>query len=142
LLTFINIGLLLELQEALQQKSSMLDASNAHIAHLEHRLMVKDSIMLRDKVEMENVKEQFNKELSEMKEENRNLKEMYCNYKENIKEEESKKNFLEQFPEFSFDAVMVDSKISIGDQMDEYKLGMAMSNVGDSCVPASTTTPK
>lgn len=120
----------------------MLDASNAHIAHLEHVLMEKNSIMLRDKFEMENVKEQFNKELSEMKEENRNLKEMYCNYEENKKEEESKKNFLEQFPEFSFDTVMVDSKISIGDQMDEYKLGMAMSNIGDSCVPASTTTPK
>lgn len=132
--------MLTELQEALEKKSSMLDASNAHIAHLEQRLMAKESSMVRDKIEMENVKKQFEKEISELKEKYSNLKK--TENEENIKEEESKKKFLERFPQLSPDTFIVDSKISIGDQIAEFKLGMNLPSIGESSVPASTTTPK
>lgn len=115
--------MLLELQDALNQKSAMLDAANARIAYLEHTLMTKESSIQKDKRDMELINEKFNKELSEIKEECRILNEEYCQYKEQKEEEESKCTLLEELPMFSSDAIMVESSISVNDQVIERGIG-------------------
>lgn len=132
--------MLLELQDALNQKSAMLDVANARIAYLEHTLMIKESSIKKDKCEMELVKEQFNKELSEIKEECRILNEEYCHYKEQKEEEESKCTLLEELPMFTSDAIMVESSISVNDQVIEHGIADGTCFIFNNEVFSTSTT--
>lgn len=141
------ILLLLELQDALYHKSALLDASNARIADLELKLINKDACVQKDKSEIELVKEQFNKQLSELKEECKTLKEIKCQYEEKKEEEEAKQKFeqfLSTLPKFSSDVTMVDSQSSVTDQETKFRLSMLLADKDESCdvVPDVPTTPK
>lgn len=125
----------------LYYKSALLEASNARIADLELKLNTKDSCVQKDKSEIELIKEQFNKQLSELKEECRLLKEIKCHYEENEEEKDSKKKFLEELPKFSSDMIMVDSNTSVSDQEAKFRLSMMLTNDGN-CEDASVLTPK
>ncbi|XP_022179521.1 hamartin isoform X3 [Myzus persicae] len=133
-----------ELQNMLYHKSALLEASNARIADLELKLNNKNAFMQNGKCEIENVKKQFNKKLSEVKEECRILKEIQCQNKEYKEEEESRKKFLEDLPKFSSDLVMVDSNTSVSDQDANFRLSMMLADIEDSCdnIPVIPTTPK
>ncbi|XP_060843203.1 hamartin isoform X3 [Rhopalosiphum padi] len=133
-----------ELQNMLYHKSALLEASNARIADLELKLNNKNACIQNDKYKIELVKKQFNKQLSEVKEECRILKEIQCQYKENKEEEESKKKFIEELPKFSSDLVMVDSNTSVSDQDANFRLSMMLANIDDSRDDISVipTTPK
>jgi len=126
------------------RKSALLEASNARIADLELRLNNKNAYMQNGKCEIELVKKQFNKQLSEVKEECRILKEMLCQYKENKEEEESKKKFIDELPKFSSDLVMVKSNTSVTDQDADFRLSMMLADIDDTCddIPVVPTTPK
>lgn len=132
----------LELQDIVHNKSALLDASNARIVNLEHKLKVKDLSLQNDKHEMELVKEQLNKQLSELKEECRILREKNAIHENNKEEEEFRKQFLEGLPKFSSDAVMVDSQISVNDQEAEHKLGLGDMDYSSYDLPSTITTPK
>jgi len=135
---------LLELQNMLYHKSALLEASNAHIADLQMKLNNKNAFMQNGKCEIEMVKQQFNKKLSEVKEECRILKEIQCRNKEYKEEEESRKKFLEELPKFSSDLVMVDSNTSVSDQDANFRLSMMLADIDDNCdnIPVIPTTPK
>lgn len=132
----------LDLQDTLQSKSALLDASNARIANLERKLKMKDSCIQKDKQEMELVKEHFNKQLSELKEECRILREKNYQYEMNEEENEFKKQFLENLPKFSADALMVDSNISVNDQEAEHNLGLADIDYSLYDVPPTNEPPR
>jgi len=128
----------------LYHKSALLEASNARIADLELKLNNKNAFMQNGKCEIEKVKHQFNKKLSEVKEECRILKEIQCRNKEYKEEEESRKKFLEELPKFSSDLVMVDSNTSVSDQDANFRLSMMLADIDDNCdnIPVIPTTPK
>jgi len=135
--------LLSELQDMLYHKSALLEASNARIADLELRLNIKNVGLENDKREIELIKEQFNKQLSEIREECKTLREIQCQYEENKEEEESKKKFLEELPKFGADVIMVDSNTSVSEQDAEYRLGlMSAADIDDSCNDIPILTPK
>lgn len=134
------------LQESLYYKSALLDASNARIADLEQKLHIQNVCVENEKSDTELLKEQFNKQLSELKEECRILKEIKCQYEENKEEEESKQRFeqfLKELPKFSTDVTMVDSQSST-DQDAKFRLSMLLAEKNESCdvVPDVPTTPK
>ncbi|XP_016662477.1 hamartin isoform X3 [Acyrthosiphon pisum] len=133
-----------ELQNMLYHKSALLEASNARIADLELKLNNKNAFMQNGKCEIEKVKHQYNKKLSEVKEECRILKEIQCQNKEYKEEEESRKKFMEELPKFSSDLVMVDSNTSVSDQDANFRLSMMLADIGDNCdnIPVIPTTPK
>ncbi|XP_025197521.1 hamartin isoform X2 [Melanaphis sacchari] len=133
-----------ELQNMLDHKSALLEASNARIADLELKLSNKNACIQNDKHKIELVKKQFNKQLSEMKEECRILKEIQCKYREDKEEEESKKKFIEELPKFSSDLVMVDSNTSVSDQDANFRLSMMLADIDNSRGEISVipTTPK
>lgn len=124
----------------LSHKSALLEESNARIADLELKLNIKNACIQNNKYNIELVKEQFNKQLSEVKEECRILKEIQCQYKENKEEEESKKKFIEDLPKFSSDLVMVDSNTSVSDQDANFRLSMMLADIDD--ITVIPTTPK
>jgi len=124
----------------LSHKSALLEESNARIADLELKLNIKNACIQNNKYNIELVKEQFNKQLSEVKEECRILKEIQCQYKENKEEEESKKKFIEELPKFSSDLVMVDSNTSVSDQDADFRLSMMLADIDD--ITVIPTTPK
>jgi len=128
----------------LSHKSALLEESNARIADLELKLNIKNACIQNNKYNIELVKEQFNKQLSEVKEECRILREIQCQYKENKEEEESKKKFIEELPKFSSDLVMVDSNTSVSDQDANFRLNMMLADIDDSRDDISVipTTPK
>lgn len=139
--------LFLELQDLLYHKSALLDASNARIADLELKLNAKNICMQNDKSEIELVKEQFNKQITELKEECRVLKEIKCQYEENKEEEESKtrfEQFLKNLPKFNSEVTMVDSQPSTSDQDANFRLSMLLAEKNESCdvVPDVPTTSK
>lgn len=139
--------MLLVLQESLYFKSALLDASNARIADLEQKLHTQNVCVQNEKSDTELLKEQFNKQLSELKEECRILKEIKCQYEENKEEEESKQRFeqfLKELPKFSSDVTMVDSQSSISDQDAKFRHTMLLAEKDESCdvVPDVPTTPK
>ncbi|CAH1709062.1 hamartin isoform X2 [Aphis gossypii] len=133
-----------ELQNMLSHKSALLEESNARIADLELKLNTKNACIQNNKYNIELIKEQFNKQLSEVKEECRILKEIQCQYKENKEEEESKKKFIEELPKFSSDLVMVDSNTSVSDQDANFRLSMMLADIDDSRddITVIPTTPK
>lgn len=128
----------------LSHKSALLEESNARIADLQLKLNIKNACIQNNKYNIELVKEQFNKQLSEVKEECRILKEIQCQYKENKEEEESKKKFIEELPKFSSDLVMVDSNTSVSDQDANFRLSMMLADIDDSRgdITVIPTTPK
>lgn len=135
--------LLSELQDMLYHKSALLEASNARIADLELRLNIKNVGLENDKREIDLIKEQFNKQLFEIREECKTLREIQCQYEENKEEEESKKKFLEELPKFGADVIMVDSNTSVSEQDAKYRLGlMSAADIDDSCNDISILTPK
>lgn len=139
--------MLLVLQDSLYLKSALLDASNARIADLEQKLHNQNVCVQNEKSDTELLKEQFNKQLSELKEECRILKEIKCQYEENKEEEESKQRFekfLKELPKFSSDATMVDSQSSVTDQDAKFRLSMLLAEKDESCdvVPNVPITPK
>lgn len=142
----INIFIitLLELQNMLYHKSALLEASTARIADLESKLNNKNAFMQNGKCEIEKIKHQFNKKLSEVKEECRILREIQCQNKEYKEEEESRKKFMEELPKFSSDLAMVDSNTSVSDQDANFRLSMMLADIDDSCdnIPVIPTTPK
>lgn len=125
----------------LHYKSAMLEASNAHIADLELKLINKQKCIQNDKHEAELVKEQFNKQLSELKNECKVLKEIQCQYEENKKEEESKKQFLEELSKLSSDIAMVNSNIPMNVQEADFRYSLMSASIDDSCDNVSVTTP-
>lgn len=125
----------------LYYKSAMLEASNAHIADLELKLVTKQKCIQNDKREIESVKVQFNNQLSELKKECKALKEIQCQYEENKKEEESKQKFLEEISKLSSDIAMVNSNISINVQEADFRYSLMSASIDDGCDNVSVTTP-
>jgi len=139
----VDTFLLIEIQGMLYHKSALLEASNARIADLEMKLNMKNIGIQNDKREIELVKEQFNKQLSEMREECKTLREIRCQYEENKEEEESKKKFLEELPKFGPDVIMVDSNTSVSEQDTEYRRGMMLAaDIDDNCEDIPVLSPK
>lgn len=128
----------------LYHKSALLEASNARNADLELKLNKKNAYMQHTKCQIELIKEQFHKQLSEVKEECRILKEMQCQYTENKEEEQSKKQFIEELPKFSSDLVMVKSNTTVCDHDAEFRLNMMLKDIDNRCddISAVPTTPK
>lgn len=132
-----------ELQGMLYHKSALLEASNARIADLELKLNIKNVEVQNDKRKIELITEQFNKQLSEIREECKALREIQCQYEENKEEEESKKRFLKDLPKFSPDVNLVDSNITVSEQEAEYRLGMMLAtSIEDGCNDIPVLTPK
>lgn len=140
----IEFFFLLELQDKLFLKSAQLDASNARVAELELKLSNKNASIYNEKREIEIIKEQFNKQLSGIKEECRILKELHCRYQENELEKNSKKycqcqesklednskmEFIDRLPKYNVDMA---SNTSISDEGADFRLHMMMAMNDDS----------
>lgn len=116
--------LLIELQDMLSKKSLLLDISNSRIDSLKQQLNRQTNCAQNYNYELELVKEQYNKKLSEIEKEYTALKEMQCQFEENKKENEANKKFLENLPKFSSDMKMIDSNILMNEQDRDYALHM------------------
>lgn len=130
----------LELQDMVHYKSSQLETSEARIADLELKLKKKNAYIQKEKREMELVKEQYHKQLSEAKEECRILREMQCRNHESRLEEESKAEFIHGLPKFNSDIDTVVSNFSISKEGADFRLNMMLANCEDSDDELKTTT--
>lgn len=138
--------LLIELQDMLSKKSLLLDVSNSRVDSLQQQLHRQKICAQNHSYELELVKEQYNKKLSEIEKECVALKEIQCQFEEMKKENEgTNKKFLEDLPKFSSDMKMIDSNISMSEHDRDYGLQMLSTNIGEDNfdgIRTATTSPK
>ncbi|XP_050534355.1 hamartin isoform X1 [Daktulosphaira vitifoliae] len=115
-----------ELQDMVHKKTAELEATNSRIAELELRLKIKDASLQNEKREIERVKEHYSKQIAELEEECRILKEMQCRYHQNELEELSKRECLTDIPKFNTDIKLVNTNSPISSQGAEFRLNMML----------------